>query len=302
MAILSIVSIALAFFFVKNMAGRIAAYLWVGFAAVSPYFLLQTRRAMAESPLLFFTMLALLFCYLGIKKIEHDSGKIHPKALVYLVGSSICIAFAGESKMNGLVILAGVILCVVLVIFKQKDSTAHKMKRSFFISTLLTFVTAIVFLVLYPYLWPSPLGRTQKMFEDRITEMREQTVKHAPDKIDTLQKRLTIIPWEIFENYAVIHFNGSLFINIILLLIGLTVIASQALNWFRQTSGNAASIVLLTSSILASIPAFFTLLDWDRYYLFPVFFSTIFIAIALDWMSGRVFEWVAPKFPRRVTT
>lgn len=298
MAILGVLSILVGFFFVKNIAGRIGAYLWVLFAATSPYFLLQMRRAMAESSLLFFTMLAILLCYLGIKRMDEDPKK-NLKALVYLLASSICIALAGESKMNGLLILGGVIVCVILVILKQKDSINHKIQRSFFISTLLIFLTGIVFLALYPYLWPSPLGRTQKMFEDRIIEMREQTIKHPVDNIDTLQKRLTIIPLRIFEDYAIIHFNGSLIINIILFLIGFIVTVSQATGWLKHKSDNPASIVLLTTGTLASIPAFFTLLDWDRYYLFPVFFSTIFIAIALGWIGVRIFEWIAPKFPRR---
>jgi hypothetical protein len=302
MAILAVLSIVIGFFFAKKIQGRIAAYLWIVFAAISPYFLLQTRRAMAESSLLFFTMLGILFCYLGIKKIEHDAGKIRSKALVYLMGSSICIALAGESKMNGLIILAGVIFCTISVIFKYKDSINDKIRRSFFISTLLIFLTGAVFLALYPYLWPSPIGRTHKMFVDRVTEMQGQTIKHAPDHIDTLPKRLTIIPREIFENYAIIHFNGSLIINIVLFLIGFTVTARKAASWLRQGSDNTASIVLLTTATLASIPAFFTLLNWDRYYLFPVFFSTIFIAIASAWIGRRIFEWVAPKFPRQFAT
>jgi hypothetical protein len=151
-------------------------------------------------------------------------------------------------------------------------------------------------------LWPSPVGRTLKMFEDRIIEMREQTIKHPVDNIDTLQKRLTIIPLRIFEDYAIIHFNGSLMINIILFLIGIKVAVSQATHWLKHKLDNAASIVLLTTGMLASIPAFFTLLDWDRYYLFPVFFSTIFIAIALGWIGTMMFQWVALKFSRQFAT
>lgn len=295
MAILAILSILIGFFFIKRIAGRPASYLWVGFALISSYLLLQTRRAMAESPILFFSMLGILLCYFALQQIQADAGKIRWKTVIYLTGTAVCIACAGESKMNGLSILAAVIVCVILAIARQKDGWGQKIWRSVFSTFLLVFVTAIVFLGLYPYLWVSPIARTSKMLTDRVAEMERQTITHPADKIDTLRQRVTIIPTEIFEGYAVIHFAGSLVLNILLSLLGVGILGSQAVNWLRKKSDDPASFLLLSAAAVASFPTFFTLLDWDRYYLFPVFFSTIFVAIALGWIVTKIYHQIKPQ-------
>jgi hypothetical protein len=41
---------------------------------------------------------------------------------------------------------------------------------------------------------------------------------------------------------------------------------------------------------IVSFPALLTPLDWDRYYVLPVFFSTTAITIALAWLAQRVLE------------
>jgi hypothetical protein len=42
-----------------------------------------------------------------------------------------------------------------------------------------------------------------------------------------------------------------------------------------------ASLAILIGGASGSIPALFTPLDWDRYYLLPVYFSTLVIAVGL---------------------
>ena len=42
-------------------------------------------------------------------------------------------------------------------------------------------------------------------------------------------------------------------------------------------------MVVLLVGIITAGPSFLTPLDWERYYLLPIFFSTLFIAVAIAW-------------------
>jgi len=302
MAILAVLSILIGFFLIKEIAGRIAAYIWVTLGAVSSFFLLQTRRAMAESPILFFVMLATFFCYRALKNLQQEANGVRWKAYLYMGLSGLCLGLAGESKMNGLSVVAGVILSIAIVLWKERETVGRKIRRILSLSALITIVTVIVFWGIYPYLWPDLAGRTIKIFTNRVEEMRYQNINDAPDAINTMEQRLTIFPMRIFEYYAVFDFKGALALNLILTTVGIVIVAKKARDWWlKGRNGNLAAIVLLASAVTASAPTFFTMLDWDRYYLFPVFFSTIFIAVALGWIGRKLFDWLAPKFSRRFT-
>jgi hypothetical protein len=43
-------------------------------------------------------------------------------------------------------------------------------------------------------------------------------------------------------------------------------------------------------------PALMTPLDWDRYYLLPVFYSTIFISIGVAFLIRKAIHFVQTKF------
>ena len=300
MAILAVCSLAIGFFLLKKVAGRPAAYLWVLFGLASPYLLLQTRRAMAESPILFFVMLAALTCYLALETLRKSPEKVPWTTYLWLGLCGICIGLAGESKMNGLSMLLGVIACLVGFIFwRQNGTTTDKVLRTLRLSAFICAVTIIVFLGSYPYLWPNLLGRTIRFGQNRVDEMRYQSDHHPADAINTLEQRLTIIPARIFQDYAVIRFEGAWALNLALTLLGAGLTLAKARDWLKGSRDGPASALLLATALTASAPAFLTLLDWDRYYLFPVFFSTAFIVIALGWLGERAVGWgrLAVKSP-----
>jgi hypothetical protein len=95
----------------------------------------------------------------------------------------------------------------------------------------------------------------------------------------------------IFQDYAAFHFEGAFILNIILATLGVVLTLLKIRDWLKGTNGSLAALVFSAIALTASLPTFFTLLDWDRYYLFPVFFSTAFIAIALGWLGEQAFRW-----------
>ena len=285
MAILAVASISIAFWFIKKIAGRLPGYLWVIFSIASPFLLLQTRRAMAESAILFFVMLASVFCYLAIEQFIHAQKVIGWKVWLYLGLSGICIGLAGESKMNGLSMLAAVVLSVAAALWRRADGPTQKFIHFVTLSSFVTIVTTATFWGTYPYLWPDLWDRSVYIYQNRVKEMSEQTIAHPVDQIDSLERRLTIIPARILEDYSPFPFQGARYINFFLTLLGLGIAAASAWTWIKGRITSPATLVFLLAALTASIPTFFTLLDWDRYYLLPVFFSSMAVTIALGWLT-----------------
>jgi hypothetical protein len=52
--------------------------------------------------------------------------------------------------------------------------------------------------------------------------------------------------------------------------------------------------VLLLFVVATATPALLTPLDWDRYYLLPLFFSTALIAAGLTWPARFIASRLAP--------
>ena len=75
-----------------------------------------------------------------------------------------------------------------------------------------------------------------------------------------------------------IHFG---LINALLGSVGLVYLVRSAWQWLVGKGNSPASPVLLVVGCVSVFPALTTPLDWDRYYLFPVVFLSLMIAIGL---------------------
>lgn len=292
MALLAVVSFWLGFLFIKTISGRPAAYIWVGFGIASSFFLLQLRRAMAEAPILFFVMLAAWLCYLALRNIETHPEGVPRRTWVYLALSGVCIGLAGESKMNGLSVGVGVILATAIVLWKQREPLSNKLRQGALAGMLVALTAALTFLGTYPYLWPNPLGLTAHVYQNRIAEMTFQSERPGQYPIRNLQERVTILPARIFDDYAVFHFPGAMLLNLGLTLLGVGLLLWGISTSFKRDEPVSAAVTLLSFALTATIPTLFTLLDWDRYYLFSVFFSSLMIAIAIGWILQKLYNQV----------
>ncbi len=62
----------------------------------------------------------------------------------------------------------------------------------------------------------------------------------------------------------------------------LTIISLQRL--ITQKDFKPGYITFLITAFFTATPIWLSQLDWDRYYIFPVLFATVFTAIAIDWI------------------
>ncbi len=270
MAFLAVLSGMTLFLLVRQYAGAAAGYTFVILFVGSAFLRLHLRRAMSESPLLFFTCLTLLLAVCFLR--ERRQGR----ALVWLALMGVGTGLAGAVKLNGLgMAAAGVALCGV---GRFRRQGWRKGLREFLLwSAVFLLVTAFTFTIVNPFLYPNPPARTVALFLFRGWEMRDQTT-HTPWVIPSLGARLWIIPRRLFKDYTLTHWP---LLNQALLLAGLFFLGRSSWRWQRKKGGNPTALAILAVAAVTALPPLLTPLDWDRYYLYPVVFISVGVAVGL---------------------
>ena len=277
MAALSIASGMILFALVSACAGRMAGWIFVALYAGSPYLLIHLRRAMGDPPLLFFSCLAMLTGMLALQTWKKTQERAWP--LFWLTMMGFCAGLAGGSKLNGLGLAGAGVALGWLIALHHKGFASRSERLTFAVaaSLVVMMMTAITFIAVNPFLYPNPLARTNAMFLLRISEMGRQR-EDPLWGMGGISQRLAIIPQRILEDHALIHFG---LINALLGSVGMVYLVRSAWYWLVGKGGSPASPVLLVVGCASVSPALITPLDWARYYLFPVVFLSLLIAIGL---------------------
>ena len=280
-------SLLLMFFIGKKIKGD-----WTGWVAMILYatnglVLLHTRRAMAESALLFTLLLALwmlLYCYKN----------------KWLIAIPISLAFLAKQTTSFL-FPAGIF--VLILPFREFFSQWKNMLKNIF---LFITVSILIIFLFNPFLWKNPVQSIQAAVEARkgfSLRQSEEINQINPDQyLSNISERFiaiisqTFIAPPAFEdigNYheeieptAISYFNNPLNklfrgffyggICAILSILGLTITIRN----IRGLSHD--STILLISFALAFLTCFLFVLPFQRYYLILIPFICLFSAIAID--------------------
>jgi len=308
MCILAVVSAVIAFILVSCFAGRPAGYVMLILFVFNPYFSSTLCRAMGEAPLLTATMLATLAAYKAVSswKLVTGHNRLVNKRflwpLLWFGLTGLFCGIAGATKLNGLsIIVAGLALSLLTPLAQTKSLFRSQILAIIpLTSALLILAATFTFVALNPYLYPDPIGRTKNMVEQRLSEMERQQASMPSARISgPLLPRVVLIGDRVFHQYAALSFAKSWIINVLLCSVGLGFMLFAAWSWLRTGKVSGASVVLLLTAFTSSMPTLMTPLDWDRYYLFPVFFSTVLIAIGATWIITSLFKrargWYLPQ-------
>jgi hypothetical protein len=236
------------------------------------------------------------WCVLNEQAVPPGRAWLRPLATFAALG--LATGLAGAAKLNGLAIAIIVPLMAIVAWRNGRGWPPYLKVRFTLIVTLLTWaLAAITFVAVNPYLYPQPLGRTVMLFRQRAYEMSRQAVSNATDLIQGPVERVTVVGEVVFQKYAVLSFPGAWLINLSLTLAGIWFTLCIALSTHRSVASAAATVLFLTAMLTAG-PALFTPFRWDRYFLFPVVFSTAFISIttatAVRWLRIRFVDQATP--------
>jgi hypothetical protein len=193
----------------------------------------------------------------------------------------ISIGLAESSKLNGLSALAAGITFAIIIAFRVNQNRIKKIQFGLISILILVVFSQFTWISLNPYLWPDPLNRTVKMFNQRADEMHIQENTYPTAKIEGIIQRIKIVTKRIFNNFAAIPLLFFWPINISFFIIGFVYSLVKSLQFLKHKNSNTALISILIIGTITSFPTLLTPLDWDRYYLLPVYFSTIFIAVGV---------------------
>ncbi len=296
MAVLTIISFIILFSLIRRSVGVISGYIWLLFCITNAYFLLHLRRAMGEATLLFCVVFILGLCYLILSLLmrQKETRYWKTKLLLLMASLGLSIGAAGNAKLNGLsTALIGLFLVIMLTI-RYQATLFQKLRLGLSSLFVVVACSALAFVVINPYLWPDPIARTQKMFNQRLYEMEKQGSGFAEVHIDSFSERVRIVPERIFSTHAPIMPGNGFIINLSLFIIGLFFAIKQIHPSTLNTSSGIATLSILVVGFLVAIPALLTPLDWGRYYLFPILLEVIMIAIGI----GYSLEYFYQQFRR----
>jgi hypothetical protein len=287
MIVTSISGLLLAAFLLSKAYSRLSAFLFYGFSLTS--FTYPLRQAMSESPLIFFTFLAGLVGYLGIIALSDQKFKL---AYIRFSIFGVLTGLAAASKLNGIFIAAASILCVGFVLFwNSRGKIKQHLALAVRLVLLQIYLVGITFVSINPFLYTKPIQNTALMFVSRAFTIQVQMIKSSKYAI-TPENWKRIVPERIFQQYATLAYPGHYAINFILFLIGLYIVFYTILN---KNPGWEASLLLGTFSIVLAVPGILTPLDWVRYYLFPVIFARIYIAVGFAKVLSVLTQKVTQK-------
>ena len=133
------------------------------FLAFDPLFLYYSRLALLEVPMMFFFTASILFFYEAFR--DFNTNRLYISAILF--------GLALSSKLIGIFTFLVLLTWLVYLIYKRSARNGSNrwivrfptIPRKFFLATILfTPISFFIMFVLWPYLWPNPLGRFAKIW------------------------------------------------------------------------------------------------------------------------------------------
>ena len=271
MAILAALALALTSIGLGRVHGRFYGYFFA-WASCNSYFLTQLRRAMCEAPLLFFSVL-LLCAIAPLLKALHEKQKKRVIFWSLLVG--VLSGLAAECKLTGALGAALAIIAGFASIYFNQDQKDLGVVRLFQFSTLLVLASALIsFVAVYPFFYVDSLTRMLGTLATRQNVLQAQ-LHDYPAQVISFWQRPVLLVKRVFGlplGWPTSVSVGGYILPLYFLGVGIYETYTTA-QFFPR------GLVLLSAAVVLGLPMCFTPLDWDRYYLWPVFFACIFLSI-----------------------
>ncbi|EFO80777.1 hypothetical protein OSCT_1301 [Oscillochloris trichoides DG-6] len=302
MVVLAVGSWTILFGLIRKAAGPLAGYIWMLFGIASPYFHLHLSRAMADSVLLFCCVLVILSSYFTLMHLRQPQAtprwQRHLWLLIISVG--VCVGATGAAKLNGLALGMVGVLVGAGVVSRYPGTLRHRGLMAVTSVLVVGVCSLLTFVALNPYLWPNPIMHTWNMLDQRAFEMTDQQQVFPEQQIDSLGKRIGVVSMRIFSLHAPLLPEQGLLLNLALFILGLYAIIKRIRTDAFQQSGGLALLAIMVTGFFISFPSLLTPLDWDRYFLFPIFFVTMTIAIGLATLIEQAYARLqaSPLFQR----
>jgi hypothetical protein len=298
MALVGAVAVVLLF-----VAGRIVGGTLVGAAAgLSATFspLLQTYFVQARTEALLAAVSALgLVLLLACARRFHADGRL--ARVAWWIGPTLGLALA--VKLTAAVAILGACAWGGTTALIRARMAASECMRLLLWCTATGLLAAAVWIVVNPFLWPDPVGRTWSMLEQQQSIMVEQGEQFGNPVTDALPGRLALLVRRTFVDNSTPAFDygappGSeplsrrtfsdlptvfgVSVELVLAAIGLAILGRRALAGLRsgERPGVEAALLWWLAAYAVGIGANLSL-DWPRYYVPTAFFGSLLIGLGI---------------------
>jgi hypothetical protein len=201
------------------------------------------------------------------------------------LAAGLLSGLAGQSKLTGLACAGIAIIGAMSVLMKTPAQLFSILKQRLLL--VIVFVVSIstlaMFIASYPFFYKDTVDRIWETFYVR-SQVVEYQLHTYPDTLIPSNNRLTILFQRIMD-YPM-HSNSNRAVNIathwgnlLAVILGMYHVIKRARG---DTSERDACVILLLGTLLCATPMLFNPFDWERYYLYPIFFNCIFFAVGIS--------------------
>ncbi len=266
----------------RSVGGPLAGLLAAALALANPLLSTLWTRALAEAPLAFFSLLALLLALTSLGRARPGGARR---------GSGVALGLAAATKLSG--VLGGLGLALFALLeqgFGWWRARHFEARRSWLVLGL---GGLVVFVVANPLLYPDPIGRSLGMFDHRREEMLQQQLIWPSQAVrDDLVSRMWLIGRRVFRDYGSLPGRGWLPLDASLAVIGLGI--ALLATWrdvvARRRLGPPAMLLCWSLAVYGGVAA--TLgFDSSHYYAPLVAANVLLEAVALAALA----QWVASR-------
>jgi hypothetical protein len=284
----AIAAIFVSFVLFARASTRWAAYVWLALTLASPYLRYVARLAMSEGVLLGTLALVMWATYKFLSLIDapHDN-RVRWKSAGWLALAGIASGLAAQTKINGGVAVLGVLLVAAMASCRVPMDWTRRCALLSLAAAILAACSAGAFIGTNPTLWPHPARETLRVVRARAEVMRDQVARSATLALPTFSDRMRVVPRRVFYDDAIVR---GMYSTVVFFLAGLGWTAVNLARWLRKEHENHALVVLTVIGMAVSVPALFTPLDWPRYFLLPVFFSSFQIVLGLHVLARWIWR------------
>ncbi len=277
----------------RLLGGPVAGAAAVGLALANPLLATLWTRALAESILAFFCLLAFLLAAL----VARAGRGRPPYAVALALGALIGLSVA--TKLTGVFVA----LAVGMFVLVQRAAFWRADRRwpgpGVWLDAMLGAI--LIFVVVNPLLYPNPVMRTAMLFEHRRDEMLAQaqgTPRLAvPPEIGA---RAALMYQRTFAEFGTVQAWTRVPADALLAAIALGVVALSSWRSLRQAAVPGPSLLLLTWIVATYVISTVNLgFNSSHYFALPVLLAVLLEAVALAALVSGAVRIIARLLERR---
>jgi len=285
------------FLLMMRASRRWAACLWLGLTLTSPFLRTALRQALNEGVLVAAIALVMWSLSRALERFDRHAGPGIPwSAMGWIAAAGLCAGLAAQTKLNGGAAAAGAWLVVMLAAARWQASWRSIVRTLLLSTVILAACSACAFIGTNPSLWPHPPRESLRMVRARAEVMNVQVMQFRHEAIVGVEERLRRVPVEVLHTRAAFP-GGPL--NLVFFIVGAGASLAALGSWLRARDDNHARVVLTVVGAIVSAPGLLTPLDWPRYYVLPVIFSSVQIVFGVEWLAGRSWRALSAARDRR---